>query len=93
MRLITKGEETVVVSMTWNELQLITGKDFSMHGRSRALIFEGEEFSVVKFATSVANARLAWETKAKMKELLRGCEENLDRVFFPMQPMNEEGSK
>ena len=85
MRIITKGEETIVVSLTWNDFNAITGIT-CQYDHQKHLIKEGAEFSTIKFASSVRDARLAWETKAKMKELLKECEENLDKVFFPMQP-------
>jgi len=86
MRIVTKGLNTVVVSLTWNDFNAITGIPCDYDSQKDS-VKEGAEFSTIKFASSVRDARLAWETKAKMKELLKECEENLNKVFFLIQPL------
>jgi len=89
MKIISRGIDTLVVSLTWDDFSSITGIDCH-YDHQKFKIKDGNEFSTILFARSVYNAKLAWETKDKMKDLLKQCEKSLDNIFFPMQPVEEK---
>lgn len=102
MKILYANKYSVHVELTHQEFSRLTGQKFAdpdsyIESQNHELLkcdkSTGVEFDLKSFFYSQDNYKRALESKAKVKDYLETTIRDLDQMFWPIEPLRDEGSK